>query len=392
MDDVRRFVFKKILAHKIVLFAASQILQEKIRKSLNDVLELEEDPNIFQCYLELIYCGIYKFNSINEAIDLFKCGTRYRSSDVTKYCLNYLKEHLAASCIPDCFELSLQFNLVDLQEVCLRVIKENAEIVLHLLNSNSMNMKMLNILLDLKELSISEYDFFKITSNWIKTYIRKIDETRRHEVYKQILPKFCFFGMTREEFVNGPIKSGLLEKHQSLSILCNLILRQESLLPMPDGFSTTRRKLLRRNPFILHEAKLKDLHLSSESLANKVLFEVDKTIEITSFSVFTRNDSSGTYMGWVKVLLGVQGLMTKIIAEKKGTFSCNSVYTLQLGSQFKIKKGLLYELEIKISDGKYRYWNVTNLCGKTESVQFKFYKHPMYLTGLLPICSIGYVC
>ncbi|XP_014247313.1 uncharacterized protein LOC106665415 isoform X2 [Cimex lectularius] len=379
---------KMIMAHRTILQVGSEVLNSTIKKNVTNIIDIHADPTIFHGFLEILYCEKTEFQSLSHALEILQLGQKYKSKHVKSICLSYIKAQLELKFICDILQLSYQHDLKELQDACIEHITENMDEFFKIVNLEDIKIETIQLILDQQNISINEYQLFKHIKSWIHTRVNIDGESVLGEIKANIIPKFCFLDMSTNQFVEGPYYSGLLTEEQSLFLMSQLI-SKKCVMPTPAGITTATRNNSIADKSAVQQFIFDNLIISVKK-SQRMMFQVDKSIDILSIMVFTRSDGSGQYKGTIKASIGLEGSDVKLYGTCCETMNYDSVHILDFDCAVKIQEGLKYELELMLECGKYKFWNVENFSGTKGQVKFSFFKASKTSTCYIPLSSIRY--
>ncbi|XP_024083557.1 BTB/POZ domain-containing protein 2-like isoform X2 [Cimex lectularius] len=246
-EDKNETSFK---AHRFVLSMSSEVfdamLKAPVFKNPGDAVLMLMNVNAaaFGLFLEYIYCKTLQFKSIKEAIGVYKIADKFNITELKNTCVNYLDEHFSIENVMECVEFADAYRLEGLKQRCVEIIQHNTGTILNESNSHTWKIEWLMLVLDQPALSIPEPELFRMITVWLNNCNAE-NECAKSKAQACLLPKFCFMNFKGEEFVAGPVKSGLLTKNQSLAILGHIVADENCHLDYPEGFSKNVRNLLK---------------------------------------------------------------------------------------------------------------------------------------------------
>jgi len=286
-----------ISSHRVLLAAGSPVFESMFFGSLpemtNPIIIPDVQPDAFKAMLEFIYADLNTIGSIDKAFDLYYAAKKYMLPQLMTNCTEYMIECLSAKNVCRAYEFANFNDESSLMQNSMDFIVKNTHTVLINPNSLDVEASTLMAILDQNRLNINSeielFDFLlKLASdrgilkdndnNEVPSDCDKFTASAEHTdinsdasgnanaemnpeetatkmnikiynwrtILRQAVKKIRFLNMTPQQFANGPARSKLLKKHESLDILINIISPTLMNDNMPEGFCVSRltRKLL----------------------------------------------------------------------------------------------------------------------------------------------------
>ncbi|XP_014254574.1 uncharacterized protein LOC106669552 [Cimex lectularius] len=238
-------------AHQFVLNMSSVLFEKLLQDSRNRVFDpaikmtVLNLPNtnsqFFKLFLRFLYTRKIQLESFTDAYELYKLSKQYGITDLNSMCLHFISNTVAISNALEVKEFATNYNIDSLREECSNIIRINTAEVLKM---SKWKLEWIKSLLDEPELSITEIELFKLVETWINTYFGDLDNTvHRNYLWKTLIHKFCFLNMTADEFLEGPVKTGMISKDESLAIIGHIVSEKKFHLPFPSSFKKTKRRI-----------------------------------------------------------------------------------------------------------------------------------------------------
>ncbi|XP_058455317.1 BTB/POZ domain-containing protein 6-like [Malaya genurostris] len=251
---------KLISAHKMILAMASPVFHAMFygslpEKSIIHVTDL--DYATFHALLKYIYTDVIAIDSVDEAIELVRAAKKYMFSFVVDKCITAIQAKLTPKTVLRVYEFATLFDETQLKERSLELLRKETLKVIQDDSFKNAEIKTVMMVVQQDKLNInSELELFKA----INKYVTESPELNGHQInntgetdaeqqsvsisIRNIIRHIRFLTMSPQTFAEGPMKTKLLTKRESLAMLAN-IASSNTDIPMPKGFSTkkTARKI-----------------------------------------------------------------------------------------------------------------------------------------------------
>ncbi|XP_014254585.1 kelch-like protein 35 [Cimex lectularius] len=237
---------KSFKAHRFVLSMSSEVfdtmLKAPVFRNPGDAILMLVNVNAeaFAQFLEYVYCKKFQLSSTKNAIALHKIADKFNVLDLKLECAKYVDENLTVDNVMECCEYADMYKLDDLKQRCNELIQNNTASVLNENNMHTWKMEWIVLVLEQPKLSIKEPELFRLIHKWVNTC--SDNDCLKGKMYDCLVTKFCFLNFSGDEFVAGPVKSGMLTKNQSLAVLGHIVADENCHLDYPDNFNKTIRQ------------------------------------------------------------------------------------------------------------------------------------------------------
>ncbi|XP_037810332.1 BTB/POZ domain-containing protein 6-A-like [Lucilia sericata] len=309
---------KIISAHKLVLAVASPVFKTMFYGDLaekNDPILIPDiQPDIFQTMLKFIYSDYIDISSSYMAVQLCYAGKKYLLSDMVKHCCDYMFSRLNWKNACEVYEFAVLYGEDNLKRKSMAIIAAEAQRIFSLSNFANIKMSTLLDILDEDWLNIkSELELYRVLLRFLHNKVSDLDNNNNNlcksdETYADVVimdenlseaekennitlsssitavtenveqledkeivalekafKKIRYLSMTPEEFAEGPANCRFIKMHEAFSIFLIISSTSNTLLPIPEGFSSCRRSHCEREPtkqeeiFVEYNSPVEDL-------------------------------------------------------------------------------------------------------------------------------------
>ncbi|XP_037931841.1 BTB/POZ domain-containing protein 1-like [Teleopsis dalmanni] len=232
---------KRIPCHKEVLSQCSEVFstmfngnylesEENCEIRLNDV-----QPYVFQYFMNFIYSGVEPFKWVlKDLAQLAYLSDKYMIRSLSNECERRIKDNCSVTLL-DLVEY-LKYPISDkLMKIITGYVRLNysTDDILPSLIYN-LNLSSFLVVIQLSQNNITSYRLFEMIENYVKMnffqrkgFIKTTHDTEilcgaNKIIIEQLLSMVQLEQMTAKEFVNGPMKSFLLDVHTKLNILIKI--------------------------------------------------------------------------------------------------------------------------------------------------------------------------
>ena len=167
-----------------------------------------------------------------NVMGLIYASKKYLIPELTKMCFVFLDKELSSDNACLILRQAILFDEMGLVDKCLKFIDNNAEEVFASEDFLNLDQRTLNLLLARDTLCIKESRVFQAVNRWSEEECRKreyeVTIENKRAVMGEALYLIRMSAMIPEEFVEGPIESGVLNDKEALAVVTNFH-RKESL-------------------------------------------------------------------------------------------------------------------------------------------------------------------
>lgn len=214
----------RIPAHKAILTTGSKVFETMFYGSIPEGSEVKI-PNgnsaAFKEFLQFFYIDQITMTpaNINDVMNFVR---QYGIERCMVQCVDFLKDTLTNDDVCSCYQLAIQFELVDLKHFCERKISGNAEDVLKTEGFLNASWDLLQLVAGLHPLVCQELDAFVA---WAKKSCEKngLDprdgKNLREQLGESILHLIQFKGMNIKDFARNAKYEGLFTMSELLEIV-----------------------------------------------------------------------------------------------------------------------------------------------------------------------------
>lgn len=235
MDAILNFPSEcnqKLKAHKAILAAWSPIFRALFYEKLNEKTEVDVvDIKVptFQKILGAMYAEVPKFNSVQEAIDVFHAADKYNIAMIEPDVENYLISTVSFTKFFEIFEAVESIQLTKVEEACLSFFKLNTNWAINHEQFLKLSANIINKLYAVdRVIDATELELYKALEKWGDINSGQISDVR------PALQNIRFLGITPAEVC----KLKLLTSDEKLAIVYNILTPNSMDVPFPTHFST----------------------------------------------------------------------------------------------------------------------------------------------------------
>ncbi|XP_014254580.1 uncharacterized protein LOC106669554 isoform X2 [Cimex lectularius] len=249
-------------AHRFILGASSEVLESVMKTEVfkipgeATIVFTNINPDSFKIFLDFIYTGEGAPSTSQQAIELHRIADKLWVPELKEVSSAYIEDKVNASNVMETYVFADVYKKDELKRRCIEIIQNETKEVINDVNVTNFSPQFLVVILDQPALSIKECELFRLVVKWFSSY-RETDVCAKACVHNPtddmnkrlehcLMSRFRFMSMSADEFLEGPMRAGMLSKKDELAILGH-IASKTCKLPYPVCFNRNPRTNLEDN-------------------------------------------------------------------------------------------------------------------------------------------------
>lgn len=247
--------FWRYPAHKFILSLASPVFRTMLASSLKEgqagaqVQVTDVQPAAFENVMRYIYANDLRLDSVRGTLDTLYAAQKYMLYHLSSACLDFLEGHIDRENVLEIYQEVKLYDIdLDKGQVlhkCLQILDREANQILRSQAFSSLDLDTVKMILSREFLQVPcELDVFNALLSWAVQECRRkkmeLTAVNKRRVLSKALYLVQYLSMSREEFLEGPAASGVLNDEECRALLSRIY--GDEKVPLP---SCLRRRPLK---------------------------------------------------------------------------------------------------------------------------------------------------